>query len=94
MTFAMIAAFATQMAFLVARPRWKEPWWRIGVAYAALLPLLGQPLWTGGLPTVIRVELPLLVAFNVGLRGVERQGAFWLLLACGNLSILLQPLFR
>jgi hypothetical protein len=94
MTFAMVVAFATQIVFLVARPRWKEPWWRIGVAYAALLPLLGQPLWTGVLPTVIRVELPLLVAFNVGLRGVERYDAFWLLLVCGNLSLLLQPLFR
>jgi hypothetical protein len=93
MTFALVAAFVTQIGFLVARPRWKEPWWRIGVAYAALLPLLGQPLWTGTLPTVIRVELPLLVAFNVGLRDVERHDTFWLLLACGNLSLLLQPLF-
>jgi hypothetical protein len=94
MTCAMVAAFGTQVGFLVARPRWKEPWWRIGIAYAALLPLLGQPLWTGTPPTVIRVELPLLVAFNVGLRGVTRPDAFWLLLACGNLSLLVQPLFR
>jgi len=94
MTFAMVAAFVTQIGLLVARPRWQEPWWRIGVAYAALLPLLGQPLWTGTPPTVIRVELPLLVAFNVGLRTVERRDAFWLLLACGNVSLLLQPLFR
>jgi hypothetical protein len=94
MTCAMVAAFGTQVGFLVARPRWKEPWWRIGIAYAALLPLLGQPLWTGTPPTVIRVELPLLVAFNVGLRGVSRADAFWLLLACGNLSLLVQPLFR
>jgi hypothetical protein len=93
-TFALVVAFMTQIGLLVARPRWHEAWWRIGAAYAALLPLLGQPLWTGTPPTVIRVELPLLVAFNVGLRGIARADAFWLLLACGNATILLQPFFR
>src|SRR5262249_15210316 len=52
----MVVAFVTQIGFLVARPPWHEPWWRIGIAYAALLPLLGQPLWSGTPPTAIRVE--------------------------------------
>jgi hypothetical protein len=92
-TLAIIVAFATQIGWLVARPRWREPWWRIGVAYAAMLPFLGQPLWVGGLGTVIRVELPLLLAFNIGLRTVKSEPLFWLLLACGNGTVLLQPLF-
>jgi hypothetical protein len=66
----------------------------MGIGFAALLPFLGQPLWTGALPTVVRVELPLLVAFNVGLLHVKRADLFWTLLACGNATLLLEPLLR
>ena len=93
-TCAIVIAFVTQIGLLVSRPRWGEPWWRIGIAYAMLLPWLGQPLWSGALPTVVRVELPLLVAFNVAVSGVQRNYVFWLLVAGGNLTLLLQPLFR
>jgi hypothetical protein len=51
-------------------------------------------VWTGALPTVVRVELPLLVAFNVGLLHVKRADLFWTLLACGNATLLLEPLLR
>jgi hypothetical protein len=92
-TVGIILAFATQIGWLIVKPRWREPWWRIGIAYAAMLPFLGQPLWVGALGTVIRVELPLLLAFNIGLRTVRHEPLFWVLLACGNITVLLQPLF-
>jgi hypothetical protein len=93
-TIVIVLAFVTQIGWLVARPRWRDPWWRIGIAFAALFPFLGQPLWAGTLPTVVRVELPLLLAFNVGLLHVKRAGLFWTLLACGNATLLLEPLLR
>jgi hypothetical protein len=93
-TIAIVLAFVTQVGWLLARPRWWDPWWRLGIAYAALLPFLGQPLWSGVLPTVVRVELPLLVAFNVGLLHVKRADLFWTLLACGNATVLIEPLLR
>jgi hypothetical protein len=90
----LVVAFATQVGFLLARPGWRDPWWRIGVAYAALLAFLGQPLWTATPPSVVRVELPLLLAFNIGLLGVRRQAAFWVLALLGNATIVLQPLIQ
>ena len=88
MTVAMIAAFVAQVSWIVARPRWQDPWWRIGAAYAVLLPFLGQPLWTGTPAAVVRIELPLLLAFNIGIQHVERPIVFWLLFACGNAAAL------
>lgn len=90
----MVVAFATQIGWLLARPRWHDAWWRVGVAYAALLPFLGPPLWTGTPPTAVRVELPLLLAFNIGLVRVQGVAAFWTLASLGNAAIVLQPLIR
>jgi len=90
----MIVAFATQVGWLLARPRWQDPWWRIGVAYALLLAFLGQPLWSGTPPAAVRVELPLLLAFNIGLLGVHRAAPFWILAGLGNAAVVLSPLIR
>jgi len=87
-------AFATQIGFLLARPAWRDPWWRIGVADAALLAFLGQPVWTGTPPSAVRVALPLLLAFNIGLLGVRRRAAFWALALLGNATIVLQPFLQ
>ena len=81
-----VVAISVQAAFLVVRPAFKDPWWRLGIAYAALMPFLGRPLWEGEPGTAVRVLLPLALAFNVGLRRCEDPRWFWPLLVAGNLT--------
>ena len=80
-----------QVGALAVRPNLSAPWWRIGVAYAVLLLFLGRPLWEGTPPAVVRIELPLLAAFNISLLGVKEARWFWTLLVCGNLAALMGP---
>jgi hypothetical protein len=82
------AALCAQIGWLLARPAWRDPWWRLGVAYALLLPFLGKPLWAGQPPTALRVLLPLLLAFNVRLRACERPAVFWTLFVLGNATVI------
>jgi len=87
----LVVAFVTQLVTVAARPRPHTAWWRIGVGYAALLLFLGRPLWEGTPPAVLRIELPLLAAFNVLLVRIEDDRWFWLLFLCGNLAALQAP---
>jgi hypothetical protein len=87
LTLLVLAAICAQVGWLMAKPDWKDPWWRLGMAYALLLPFLGRPLWAGQPPTAMRVLLPLLLAFNVRLRLCERRAAFWSLLIVGNAAV-------
>jgi hypothetical protein len=87
LTLLVLTAVCTQIGWLIARPAWRDPWWRLGVAYALLMPFLGKPLWAGQPPTALRVLLPLLLAFNVQLRSCERPIAFWTLFALGNATV-------
>jgi hypothetical protein len=83
-----LIALSVQAAFLLSRPAWKDPWWRLGLAYAALMAVLGQPLWAGEPATAIRVLLPMTLAFNVLLRRCERAWSFWPLFVGGNLTVI------
>ncbi len=87
LTLLLLAAVCTQIGFLIAKPAWRDPWWRLGAAYALLMPFLGRPLWAGQPPTALRVLLPLLLAFNVRLRSCEQPIAFWTLFVLGNLAV-------
>jgi len=82
-----LIAISVQAVFLVCTPSWKDAWWRLGFAYAVLMPLLGRPLWEGDPGTAVRVLLPMALAFNVLLRRCERPYRFWPLLVAGNLTI-------
>lgn len=78
-------ALTVQLAFLVARPRFKEVWWRVGAAYAVLMIFLGEAVWEGYPDAASRVLLPMTLAFNILLP----RGRAWLpLLILGNLSVL------
>ena len=81
-----VVAISVQVAFFVARPAFKDPWWRLGIAYAALMPFMGVPLWEGEPGTVVRALLPLALAFNVRLRSLVDPRAFWPLFVAGNLT--------
>lgn len=59
-------------------------WWRIGMAYGALLLFLGEWVWSGYW-AVCRAVLPLTIAFNLMLPASRH---FWLLWSFGNLTLL------
>jgi hypothetical protein len=61
-----------------------DPWWRIGIAYGALLLVLGPWVWSGYW-AACRAVLPLTVAFNLLL---PANRAFWPLFVFCNLPLL------
>ena len=83
----ILVSISVQAAFLIARPQWKDPWWRLGCAYLILMAFFGRPLWEGE-PGALRVVVPLGLAFNVLLARVVSATWFWALLIGGNLSVL------
>ena len=81
-------ALTAQVLFFALRPRWTDPWWRLGAAYALLMVFLGGAVWEGYPGAAARVLLPMLLAFNIL---VPRGRFWWILLLAGNLSILVAP---
>lgn len=85
---AMLIALTVQWLFFAFRPRWSDPWWRLGAAYALLMAVLGTAVWEGFPGAAARVLLPMTFAFNV----FVPRGRRWLpLLIAGNLLVLLTP---
>ena len=82
------ATLAVQIGFLIARPQPREPWWRIGAAFAVFAAFLGWPVWEGFPSAAARALLPVSLAFN---RLVPRTRRGLLLLAVGNLGVLALP---
>ena len=86
-TLLILMSLAVQALFIVVRPRWKDPWWRLGCAYLILMLFFGRPVWESD-PSALRVLLPMNFAFNVLLTRVDRPYFFWPLAVAGNLSVL------
>lgn len=86
-----LISLLVQTGYVIARVDWKNAWWRLGVAYAALFACLGRPLWEGEPPTAMRVTIPLALAFNVLLRDCADPRRFWPLVVAGNLTVLYGP---
>jgi hypothetical protein len=82
---AALVTVTVQCVFLLSRLEWTSAWWRAGVAYCILVPFLGAAVWEGHPGAVMRVVLPMSVAFNVL---VVRSRWFWPLVVAGNLSVL------
>lgn len=80
----VLISLTTQAVVLVLRPRWRDPWWRVGVVYVGLMLVTGSAVWSGALGAAARVLLPMTVAFNVTL---PKGRAFWPLFVLGNLTI-------
>ncbi len=85
---ATIFALTLQAILLAARPTPRDPWWRLGIAYGLLMFTLPPVLWGGALTTVVRVVLPMTVAFNIALVRRNSPRSFWPLFAAGNLTVL------
>lgn len=80
-----LVGITTQAGFLLARREWSSPWWRMGTAYVALMPVLSFAVWGGDPGAATRVLLPMSFAFNVL---IVRSRWFWPLAILGNLSAL------
>lgn len=72
-----------QAVWLVARPDWKNLWWRLGIGHVGLMLMLGWAPWEGYPGAATRVLLPLQLAFNAL---VPRSRSGLILLVLGNLS--------
>lgn len=85
-----IVSLGTQLLFFVLRPRWRDPWWRIGLAFGVLMAFLGESVWEGYPSAAARVLLPMLLAFNLTL---PRGARWWPVFLLGNLTLLSTPNF-
>jgi hypothetical protein len=83
--FYTLLSLTVESAYLLWRRDWRNPWWRVGIAYAALMMVLGPAVWLGYPGAAPRVLLPLTFAFNVL---IARDRWFWLLYVLGNLAVL------
>ncbi len=81
---AVLIGLTAQFLFFALRPRWRDPWWRLGAAYCVLMIFLGDAVWEGYPSAAARVLLPMTLVFNLR---VPRGGAWGLLLLAGNLGI-------
>jgi len=80
-----LVSVTVQAGFLVARVRWRSPWWRLGIAYLGLMLMLHHVVWMGYPGAFTRVLLPMQVAFNV--LALESPG-FWPIVVLGNINVI------
>ncbi|MBS0663011.1 MAG: hypothetical protein JSR48_07080 [Verrucomicrobia bacterium] len=83
-TLLALVALTVQAAWFMARPQWRNPWWRLGASYTFLFLFLGAPVWQGYPGAAVRVLLPLNLAFNAL---APRTRAGLALLVLGNLTV-------
>ena len=87
-TLLALVSLTTQFLFLALRPRWDQPWWRVGSSYAILFIFLGDAVWEGHPGAATRVLLPMQLAFNV----LVPAGREWrMVLLLGNLTLFSAP---
>ena len=86
--FFTLVALGAQVGFVLARPRFTSPEWRIGATFAVLGLFLSWAMWDDTPAPVARYLLPLTFAFN-RLAPAGRRGL--IILALGNLSVLAAP---
>ncbi len=81
----VVCALTVQALVILLRPRWREVWWRVGLAYVLLMIPLGELVWEGQPGAAARVLLPLTLAFNLL---VPHERRWWPVLVLGNLTLL------
>jgi hypothetical protein len=79
-----LVSMAVETVYLVCRPKWRNPWWRVGLAYALLMAFVGTAVWSGYPTAATRASLPLAFAFNVL---ILEERWFWPLWVAGNLTV-------
>lgn len=83
-TLLVVVALTVQAVFFLVHRRPHDRWWRLGLAFTALLLCLGTAVWEGFPGAASRVLLPLNLAFNVF---VHRLRAPIIWLVAGNLTV-------
>ena len=86
--FALLSSLVVQAVYVVVRWEHKSPWWRVAVAYVALMLVLDRVLADPHTGAITRVLLPLTVGFNILLAGESRPVRFWSWFTAGNLHLL------
>lgn len=80
-----LVGLLTQIIWLVWRRDGKDPWWRLGIVFAALTFLLGRSVWEGSPGAAVRVLAPVFLVFNLRLIPHSRRTWIWWLI--GNLGL-------
>jgi hypothetical protein len=82
----VVVALTVQAIFLVWYRAFREPWWRMSVAYLALMFAAHWVVWEGSPGAITRVVLPMTFGFNV-LLARHPPKHFWWWCALGNLHV-------
>ncbi len=85
--FLSAISLAIQSGFFLLRPRWSQPNWWVGTAFAVLFFCLGQNPGGDEL-TYARSVLPLTVLFNIQLLELRGSSWFFVLYLTGNVGLL------
>jgi hypothetical protein len=85
-TLLVVVALSVQVLFVIWACAWRDPWWRIGVVFAALMFAAHWVVWEGHPGAVTRIALPLKLGFNV-LLARQPPAAFWWWFTAGNLDL-------
>jgi hypothetical protein len=90
--FGLIGALGLgfQSVHVLLRPRWSEPWWRVGAGFALLLWVLGDGVWEGYW-AASRALLPMTFAFSILLPDDRR---FWPRLIFANAGLVIHGIWR
>jgi hypothetical protein len=83
----LVLALTAQACYLVVRMEVRQPWWRVGAGYLALMLVMNDVLWDPATGAMTRVVLPMTVGFNV-LLAQEHRGRFWPWFILGNLHVI------
>jgi hypothetical protein len=76
-----LVGVTAQAVFLLLVRRWREPWWRVGIAFVGLMLVMKAETWA---EAYLRVLLPLSFSFNLSL---ARDRWFWPVFVLGNLGL-------
>jgi hypothetical protein len=85
--FLAVVSMMAQAAFLLLRPRWRQPIWLVGVAFVFLFFCLSDKVYVSQV-NYTRTVLPMTIAFNILLMEVRPIPLFLFLLIVGNIGLL------
>jgi hypothetical protein len=86
--FGLLSSMIVQAAYVLIRREYDDAWWRVAVAYAALMLMLDSVVADPNTGAITRVLLPLTVGFNILLAKESRPVRFWTWFVAGNLHLL------
>ena len=86
--FGLLSSMVVQAVYVLIRWEYDDAWWRVAVAYAALMLMLDSVLADPNTAAITRVLLPLTVGFNILLAKESRPVRFWSWFVAGNLHLL------